>query len=189
MKTPRISILSVMILATLVAFGAVAQEADETTEAPEAAPTSEAAPEPEPEPEPAAATEPEPTEPVSLSFETTVDFELVKSIPLEGKAGAFEFRGVEFIANSAKGGVFGTSDADIKTTLAVMLDCSTEAEKKAKFDLTIQFLDAEGTLVDRITDSASFKSGSKTLEFKHTTLKYAVPMIKTAKITAVAKGK
>jgi hypothetical protein len=177
MKTPRISILSVMILATLVAFGAVAQEADETTEAPEAAPTSEAAP------------EPEPTGPVSLSFETTVDFELVKSIALDGRAGEIEFRGVEFIASSAKGGVFGTSDADIKTNLSVMLDCSTEAEKKAKFDLTIQFLDGEGTLVDRITDSASFKNGSKTLEFKHTTLKYAVPMIKTAKITAVAKGK
>jgi hypothetical protein len=187
MKTPRISILSVMILATLVAFGAVAQEADETTEAPEAAPTSEAAP--EPEPEPAATTEPEPTGPVSLSFETTVDFELVKSIALDGRAGEIEFRGVEFIASSAKGGVFGTSDADIKTNLSVMLDCSTEAEKKAKFDLTIQFLDGEGTLVDRITVSASFKSGSKTLEFKHTTLKYAVPMIKTAKITAVAKGK
>ena len=183
MQTPRISTLFVMILAILVTVGAVAQETDETTEAPETAPASETAPEPTP------AAEPEPIEPASLSFETSVDFELVKSIVLEGRAGEIEFRGVEFIASSAKGGVFGTSDADIKTNIAVMLDCSTEAEKKAKFDLTIQFLDGEGTLVDRINDSASCKSGSKTLEFKHTTLKYAVPLIKTAKITVVAKGK
>ncbi len=187
MTTRRISILSVMILATLVTVGAVAQEADEAPETPDATPVSETAP--VPEPEPAAATEPEPTGPVSLSYETTVDFELVKSIALDGRAGEIEFRGVEFIASSAKGGVFGTSDADIKTNLSVMLDCSTEAEKKAKFDLTIQFLDGDGALVDRITDSASIKSGSKTLEFKHTTLKYAVPLIKTAKITAIAKGK
>lgn len=172
-----------MILAMLVTVGAGAQEPGETPEAPEAAPAPETAPEPVP------AAVPEPTEPASLSFETTVDFELVKSIALDGRAGEIEVRGVEFIANSAKGGVFGTSDADIKTNISVMLDCATEAEKKAKFDLTIQFLDAEGALVDRITDSASFKSGSKTLEFKLTTLKYAVPLIKTAKITAVAKGK
>jgi hypothetical protein len=172
-----------MILATLVTVGAVAQETDETAETPEPTPASEPAPEPTP------AAEPKSAGPVSLSYETTVDFELVKSIALDGRAGEIEFRGVEFVASSAKGGVFGTSDADIKTNLAVMLDCSTEAEKKAKFDITIQFLDVEGTLVDRITDSASFKSGSKILEFKHTTLKYAVPMIKTAKITAVAKGK
>ncbi len=183
MQTPRISILFVMILATLVTFGAVAQETDETAETPEPTPASESAPEPTP------AAEPEPAGPVSLSYETTVDFELVKSIALDGRAGEIEFRGVEFIASSAKGGVFGTSDADIKTNIAVMLDCATEAEKKAKFDLTIQFLDGEGTLVDRITDSANLKNETKTLEFKHTTLKYAVPLIKTVKITAVAKGK
>jgi len=183
MTTPRISILSVMFLAAMVSFGAVAQETGESSETPEATPVSETAPEPAPD------AEPESTEPASLSFETTVDFELVKSIALQGRAGEIEFRGVEFIASSAKGGVFGTSDADIKTNLAVMLDCATDADKKAKFDLTIQFLDGEGALVDRITDSTSFKSGSKTLEFKHTTLKYAVPLIKTAKITAVAKGK
>jgi hypothetical protein len=175
MMTTRFSILFIVILAILVTVGAVAQENDESTEAPEATPAAE--------------TEAESTDPPGLSYETTVDFELLKSIALDGRAGEIDFRGVEFTASSAKGGVFGTTDADIKTNIAVMLDCATEAEKKAKFDLTIQFLDVEGALVDRITDSASFKSGSKTLEFKHTTLRYAVPLIKTVKITAVAKGK
>jgi len=183
MQTPRISTLFVMILAILVTVGAVAQETDETSQTPEATPATASAPEPTP------AAEPEPTEPASLNFETTVDFELVKSIAVEDRAGEIEFRTVEFTASGAKGGVFGTSDADIKTTIAVKLDCATEAEKKAKFDLTIQFLDEEGTLVDRINDSASLKNETKTLEFKHTTLKYAVPLIKTVKISAVAKGK
>jgi len=173
MKIPRCSILSVMILATLVTLGAVAQETEESTETPEAPP----------------AAEPEATDPPGLSYETTVNFELLKHFDLEGGAGEVVFRGVEFTVSSAKGGVLGTSDADIKATIGVMLDCSTEAKKKAKFDLTVQFFDGEGALVDRLTDSANLKDEEKVVKFKHTTLKYAVPLIKTAKLTAVYKGK
>jgi len=185
MQTRRNLIVATIILATLMAVGATAQETGEDPEAPEATPAPEAAPEPTPAAEP----EPESTEPPSLTFETTVDFALVKSIALDGRAGEIELRGVEFTASAAKGGVFGSSDADIKTTIGVMLDCSTEAEKKAKVDLTIEFLDGEGVLIDRLNDSASLKNESKTVELKHTTLKFAVPLIKTVKISAVAKGK
>ena len=182
MQTRRFRVLAAIALAALLSSGAVAQETTETTENPAVAPTPEAAADPAP------AAEPESTAPAILTFETTVDFVLVKSIALEGRAGEVEFRGVEFTAAATKGGVFGTSDADLKTTVTVMLDCSTTAEKKAKVDLIIQFLDEDGELIDRVTDSASLKTGAKTVEVKHTTLKYVVPRIKTVKISAVAKG-
>lgn len=185
---PRFSILFVMILAILVTVGAVAQETEESTQAPEATPAAEAEPESTPATE-TETSEPESTDPPGLSYETTVGFELLKRFDLEGSAGEVEFRGVEFTVSSAKGGVLGTSDADIKATIGVMLDCSTEAKKKAKFDLTVQFFDGEGALVDRLNDSDNVKNESKIVKFKHTTLKYAVPLIKTAKITAVYKGK
>ena len=61
------------------------------------------------------------------------------------------------------------------------------AEKKAKVDLTVAFLDGDGEIIDRVSDSASLKAGSKTVQLKMTTLKYVVPLIKSAKISAVAK--
>lgn len=183
MQIPRVFFLSVLFVAALLTVGAFAQEADETPETPEVttAPDSEV--------DTDAEAEAESTEPPGLSFETTVDFELLKHFDLEGSAGEVEFRGVEFTVSAAKGGVLGTSDADIKATIGVLLDCSTEAKKKAKFDFTVQFFDEEGALVDRLIDSANIKDESKIVKFKHTTLKYAVPMITTAKITAVYKGK
>ena len=123
----------------------------------------------------------------SLTFETSVDFELVKKIALDGQAGEIELRGVEFTVSAAKGGVLGTSDADLKATIGVLLDCATGAEKKAKLDLTVHFLDADGAVIDRVNNGIGLKSGDKTIETKLTTLKYVVPLIKSARITAVAK--
>ena len=62
-----------------------------------------------------------------------------------------------------------------------------KAEKKAKLDLTVQFLDADGSVIDRVDNSIGLKAGQKTFETKLTTLKYVVPLIKNATITAVAK--
>ena len=171
------------ILAALLAVGVVAQETPPEVAAeaePAAAPETSKDPEPDAEPEAAA--------PVSLTFETTVDFELVKSIALDGQAGEVEFRSVEFTAAASKSGVFASGDADLKGMITVILDCSTTAEKKAKVDLTFQCLDEAGELIDRASDSASLKTGSKTVQVKLTTLKYVVPLIKSVKISAVAKG-
>ncbi len=178
MTTRRILILLALSIAVFATTAAVAQEPSKT-------PAAEQAPEAATEPTPTV--EPESSGEASLTFERSVDFALVKRIALEDRAGAMEFAAVEFTAAASKGGVFGTSDADLKTTVVVMLDCSTTAEKKVKVNLSIEFLDEEGDLIDRVTGSASLKNESKTIELKLVTLKYVVPRIKTAKISAVAK--
>jgi hypothetical protein len=183
--------LITLISMTLMTGGAFAQEVPEEPEAPQVpeAPDTPDAAEASQTPEaPEAPEAPEkPAAQPSLTFETSVGFEPVKKIALDGRAGDIELRGVEFTVSAAKGGVLGTSDADLKATIGVLLECATEAEKKAKFDLTVQFLDAEGNVIDRVDNSIGLKSGSKTFETKQTTLKYVVPLIKTVKISAVAK--
>jgi hypothetical protein len=182
MHTKKFFTLGVVVAAVMVSAGAFAQDVPEESAA------SEAQVAPEASEEAATPEAPEaPADPPSLTFETSVDFEPVKRISLEGRAGEIELLGVEFTVSAAKGGMLGTSDADLKATIGVLLECATEAEKKAKLDLTVQFLDADGAVIDRVDNSIGLKSGNKTFETKLTTLKYVVPLIKSAKISAVAK--
>lgn len=194
MKKQRFVMFVAVVAATLMACGVFAQEVPDEPEAPETAEAPEA-PEPPEAPEDPEATEAaeapeapaEPAAPPSLTFETTIGFEPVKKITLEARAGEIELRAVELTVSAAKGGMLGTSDADLKATISVLVDFATEAEKKAKLDLTVHFLDAEGNVIDRVDNGIGLKSGSKTIETKLTTLKYVVPFIKSVKISAVAK--
>jgi hypothetical protein len=188
MQERRCVTLIAIFASILMAGGAFGQEVPDEPEVPQApeAPSEPETPETPEAPEASEAVE-APAAPPSLTFETSVDFEPVKKIALEGRAGEIDLLAVEFTVSAAKGGVLGTSDADLKATVVVLLDCATEAAKKAKLNLTVSFLDAEGNVIDRVDNGISLKSGTKTVETKHTTLKYVVPLIKTAKITAVAK--
>ena len=182
MHSRKFFTLGVVVAAMMVAVGAFPQDVPEEPDAPEAQVAPEASEETEAPEAPEAQ-----ADPPSLTFATSVDFEPVKRIAVEGRAGDIELLGVEFTVSAAKGGMLGTSDADLKATIGVLLECATEAEKKAKLDLTVQFLDADGSVIDRVDNSIGLKSGKKTFETKLTTLKYVVPLIKSAKISAVAK--
>jgi len=194
MRKQRIPSLIVIIAAILMAVGAFAQEVPDEPETPETpatadateAPAEPAEPEAEEAPEAQEATE-KPEATPSLTYETSIDFEPVKKIALDGRAGDIELRSVEITVTAAKGGMLGTSDADLKANISVLLECATQAEKKAKLDLTVHLLDSEGNVIDRFGDGIGLKSGSRTIETKHTTLKYVVPLIKSVKISAVAK--
>jgi hypothetical protein len=198
MCTQRFGFLAALALAMLVTTGSIAQEVPDTPEIVDPATASEAAPEPEPEPEaepaePAESTEAsdavEAAEPPGLLYEITMDFELVKRTGLEAQVGEIKIKGVEFGAKSVKGGVFGTSDADLKSTIIAQMECSTTEAKKQKISFTIEFLDSEGNAIDRARNNGSLKNESKFIEVSHTTLKYVVPLIKKVKITAEAKAK
>jgi hypothetical protein len=188
MKKRQVVTLGAIVAAMMVSVGGFAQDVPEEPDVPEAPAASEQVEAPDAAEAPEAPDAPAaPTAPPSLTFETTVGFEPVKRITLEGQAGDIALRGVEFTVSAAKGGMLGTSDADLKAVIGVMLDCATEADKKAKLDLTVQFLDADGAVIDRVDNSIGLKAGQKTFETKLTTLKYVVPLITSATITAVAK--
>jgi hypothetical protein len=125
-----------------------------------------------------------------LKFETTVDFAFVKRQALEGTAGEVEIRGVEFVSSSGSGGFMKkTFSSDLQAGIGTRIECSTTAETKWKLKMTVEFLDAEGNVIDRARNDASLKKEAKIVEFGHATLKWAVQHIEQARIIIEASGK
>lgn len=127
-----------------------------------------------------------------LKFSTEVDFAFVQRTSLEGKAGEVEIRGVEFVSGSGGGFMkktFSSDDPDLQAGIVTRLECSTAAETKWKINITVEFLDGDGNVIDRARNSASLKKEAKIIETGHTTLKWAVQHIKKARVIVEASGK
>ena len=132
----------------------------------------------------------EPADPTS--YQTTVDFSLAQQIELDGELGQVQFRSVEFVEKSAKNGgikgAFSSSKDDLESEITTRLNCATTSTDKWKLNVTVEFLDDEGEVIDRSTTGISVKNEAKIFDFKHTTLKWVVPRIKQARITVGIKG-
>lgn len=119
-------------------------------------------------------------------FEATVDIEKNELIKLDGTVGGVEVRTVEFLRQDLKKGVvkgaFGSSNDDLKSKFKVRLSCATDAEKKRKIRVRVEFLDGEGTVIDRLVQDVNLKNEAKVFEFEHTILTWAVPHIAQASI-------
>lgn len=126
----------------------------------------------------------------SSTFDKTVAFENLEVLPLDGKAGEVDVKSVEFtVANKKSGGFMGIggSEADFEVVITTRLVCSTADSTKWKLGIMIDFLDGDGNVIDRVTNSDSIKKNEKKIDFKHTTLKWALSHIKEARVTVVAK--
>jgi len=126
----------------------------------------------------------------STNFEKTVAFDNLKTLALDGKAGDVDVQSVEFtVANKKSGGFMGIggSDTEIDAVITTRLTCATTATTKWKLDMMVEFLDEDGNVIDRATNSDSIKNNEKKFDFKKTTLKWALSHIKEARVTVVAK--
>jgi len=161
---------------------AAAQEAESSQEA-EPAVEAETAPETEAAPEAEAAP--------GTDFEATVDFSPLNGVSLDGSAGEIDVKNVEFEVAGAKGGgikgAFSSGDADMNAIITTRLRCATKSNTKWKIDILVEFLDADGKVIDRVGNSVSLKNNEKTFDFKHTTLRWAVDHIAKTRITVQAK--
>ena len=175
-----LSVLLIVFL--LLAPGvAVAQEAE---------PAEEAEPSAETETSTEAETDTE-ADAAGTDFETTVDFSPLNGVSLDGSAGEIDVKRVEFeVAGAKAGGIkgaFSSGDADMNAIITTRLGCATKATTKWKIDILVEFLDADGKVIDRVTNSVSLKNNEKTFDFKHTTLRWAVDHIDKVRITVQAK--
>ena len=166
-----------LVLFMLLALGtSAAQEAESSQEA-EPAAEAEAAPEAEPS--------------AGTDFSTTVDFSPLNGVDLDGSAGEIDVRRVEFEIAGAKGGgikgAFSSADADMNAIITTRIRCATKSATKWKIDILVEFLDADGKVIDRVGNSVSLKNNEKTFDFKHTTLRWAVDHIAKARISVQAK--
>lgn len=161
---------------------AAAQEAESSQEA-----------EPAAESEPAAEAEaaPEAEKALDTAFKTTVDFSPLNGVDLDGSAGEIDVKNVEFEVAGAKGGgikgAFSSADADMNAIITTRLRCATTSATKWKINILVEFLDADGKVIDRAGNSVNLKNNEKTFDFKHTTLRWAVDHFSKARITVQAK--
>jgi len=123
-------------------------------------------------------------------FVTTVDFSNMKKEALEGSAGDVQITSVEFVASNVKSGgisgAFSSSDKEVEVALTTNIGCSTASDTKWKLDFMVEFLDEDGELIDRATANGSLKKNDKVFVVKHTTLRWALGHIKTARISVAA---
>ena len=163
MRYGRWPVVVAMILMVLPATG-MAQEADTEADA-----GADAAP--------------------STNFEKIVKFSHLNLIVLDGKVGEVDVKSVEFtVANTKSGGFMGIggSEAEFEAVITTRLTVATTANTKWKLGIMVEFLDEEGTVIDRATNSDSIKKNEKKIDFKHTTLRWALSHIKNARVSVVA---
>lgn len=183
MTRERWPLAVVLILFMVLALGtAAAQEAESTQEGEPAAEAGAAA---------EAEAAPEAEGSGGNSFTTTVDFSPLNGVDLDGSAGGIDVKRVEFEVAGAKGGgikgAFSSGDADMNAIVTTRLRCATKSETKWKIEILVEFLDADGKVIDRVGNSESLKNNEKTFDFKHTTLRWAMDHIAKARITVQAK--
>ncbi len=131
-----------------------------------------------------------------LTWETTIDFAFNQKVSLEGAVGPVEIRGVEFVQPTGKGGLgkaikgtFTSGDDDLKGTVITRLELATTSATKWKAEFMIEFLDADGELIDRARGNASLKSEAKLVEVSHTTLKWVLTKVVKVRIASQGSGK
>ena len=174
MRRERVSLSVIILVSLLVAPAVLAQEGEP------------------PDQEVASSTAEESAGTTSaIEFDATVEFALSKPIDLNGSVGEVEVRSVEFEAAKPKGaGItnpMGSSDPAMQAVVTTRLQCASTAETKTKLDMMVEFLDKDGQIIDRAKNSDGIKNGQKTFEIKHTTLKWALDHIASAKITVEKK--
>jgi hypothetical protein len=124
-------------------------------------------------------------------FQTTVKFSQLQKADLGGSAGEIDVQSVEFEVAGAKGGgikgAFSSGDSEMQAIITTRLTLKTAADTKVKFDMMVEFLDKDGQVIDRAMSGDSFKKNEKTFDIKHTTLRWAVDHIDSARITVKVK--
>jgi hypothetical protein len=134
----------------------------------------------------------------SLRFERTVSFERDRLIELGAKVGPVRVANVTIgvgsgggsgggIRERIMGGMPGGGDPATRTTITASFDTENPSEEEWVVTYTLDFLDANGKLIDRATKKEGFEGEADVLRVDHSTLSYVVPFIAKVKIRLEAK--
>jgi hypothetical protein len=187
MKSERWSLAVILIFLMVLAIGTAS--AQETAPEPEAETAAEA--ETTAEADAQAGAEPAPEAAAGTDFATTVKFSQLQKASLDGSAGEIGVEAVEFEVAGAKGGgitgALSSADTEMQAIITTRLTLKNSSETKVKFDMMVEFLDKDGQVIDRAINSDNFKKSERTFDHKHTTLRWAVDYIDSARITVKQK--
>jgi hypothetical protein len=132
----------------------------------------------------------------SLRFEKTVAFQRDRLISLGAQVGPVRISQVQFStgATTGAGGVRDSIMARVKgggsdtsTLIRASFDSENAKDQEWEVTYTLEFLDANGKLIDRAGKSESFEGEADVVKVEHSILTYVVPMIAKVKISLEAR--
>lgn len=132
----------------------------------------------------------------SLRFEKTVDYQLGKLIELNAAVGPVKVAKVELsqpeggsmkdsIVGRIRGGGGGSSETH--ATIRASFDSENPEEDEWVVTYTLDLLDSQGKLIDRVVKSEGLEGEAKVVAVDHSTLRYVLPFVDKVKIRLEAR--
>jgi hypothetical protein len=127
----------------------------------------------------------------SLRFEKTVPFQRDRLIDLGAHVGPVRIAQVQFATGSggSGGGIRDTimarahgGDSDTLTTIRASFDSENPRDQEWVVTYTLEFLDANGKLIDRVSRNESFEGEADVVKVERPILTYVMPMIAKVRI-------
>lgn len=128
----------------------------------------------------------------NLRFEKTVPFTRDKLISLGAQVGPVRISQVQFslggsgVRDSFVARVKG-GGSDTSTLVRASFDSENAKDQEWEVTYTLEFLDANGKLIDRASRSESFEGEADVVKVEHSILTYVVPLIAKVKIELEAR--
>jgi hypothetical protein len=128
----------------------------------------------------------------SLRFETTVPFRTGRLVDLKATVGPVKVRSLEFsTGQGGGGGIAGRfrpgAASETQTTLTAAFDTENPNEDEWVVTYTLDFLDKDGKLIDRVSKKEGFEGEAKVYRLDHPILEYVVPFISKVKVRLEAR--
>ena len=125
----------------------------------------------------------------SLRFEKTVPFQRDRLIDLGAHVGPVRVSQVQFATSGGGGGMRDNimarvhgGDSDTVTTFRASFDSENPKDQEWQVTYTLEFLDANGKLIDRVSRSEDFEGEADVVKVERPILTYVVPMIAKVRI-------
>ena len=124
----------------------------------------------------------------SLRFDKTVPFQRDQLIPLGARVGPVSVAQVQF-ATGGGGGMRETimarvqgGDSETVTVVKASFDSENPRDQEWVVTYTLEFLDANGKLIDRVSKKEAFEGEAGVVKVERPILTYVVPMIAKVRI-------
>jgi len=123
-------------------------------------------------------------------FQRTVDFAAPKTVSLNAALGPVKVSTIEFtdLGRGYSAGGFASrmrasSASEVSTALRAALTVDNPTRDEWELTLTLEFLDKDGKIVDKLTKKNDYDNETATWNIEHPLLEYVMPLIAEVRIT------
>jgi hypothetical protein len=126
-------------------------------------------------------------------FEQKIAFGVDKALTVNGTAGPVKVATLKITdlgRGYSKGGLSLrslTPPSELSTTLRFALDVNNPTKEEWQVTFTLELLDKDGKVIDRLTKKENYDNESKVLTLEHPVLEYVMPLVTDVKISLQGK--